>query len=114
VLRGEAPPRHAHHAGAAHLLRREAAHRGCAARGAVERTDGVVTRLLPENVAHERQVFDGVAVGVDHRVVEASLDPADVVARNELHAELYCDAATPDFGSGSRPDVRGLTIMRGV
>ena len=34
----------------------------------------VVARLLAQDVAHERQVLDGVAVGVDDRMVDARAD----------------------------------------
>ena len=35
-----------------------------------DRGRGIVARLLPQDVADERQVLDGVAVGVDDRMVE--------------------------------------------
>ena len=61
--------------------------------------DRVVARLLPEDVAHERQVLDGVAVGVDDRMVEARADRGDLVAGKELHGAilaLACDARPMD------------------
>ena len=95
VACGQSPPGDPDHARTAHLLWAQASHRRSAARRTIERGRGILAGLFPEDVADHGEVLDGVAVGVDDRMVETRLDPTNVVAGYELHAgELYCDVST--------------------
>ena len=55
------------------------------ARHHVHGGDRVVARLGLQDVAHQREVLDGVTVGVDHRMVEPGLDAGDRIAREVGH-----------------------------
>ena len=99
VAGGQAPPRDPDHARAPHLLRRQASHGRGATRRTIERGRGILARLLFQDVADDGEVLDGVAVGVDDRMVETRLDPANLVAGHELHpGELYCGVSAVTMG----------------
>ena len=78
VARREPPPRRAHERLRAHLLARERAHEAARRRHEVEARHGRVAGLLAQDVAHDGQVLDQVAVGVDDRVVDPRADLVDV------------------------------------
>ena len=94
VACGQSPPGDPDHARAPHLLRAQTSHRRGAARRTIERGRGILAGLFLEDVADQGEVLDGVAVGVDDRMVETRLDAANLVAGHELHpGELYCDVS---------------------
>jgi hypothetical protein len=77
VARGQAPPRRADHAGRPHLVGVEAPDGRPAGEHALEALDGGGAAHLAQDLEQHRQVLDGVAVGVDDRVVELGADGLD-------------------------------------
>ncbi len=110
VARRYPPPRHAHERHLAALCGRERLGEAAARDDHVEPFGDRRAGDLDEDVAHERQVLDDVAVAVDDRVVDPLANPGDVVAQFVLrHAvSIAADAKRPP----RRAAVRRYRVVR--